>query len=494
LKHGLESCLKEIAKLLFNSLFETFLNTRNLQKYDRIRFLIWKKSLKFATLCGYVKELMLVAMNQLVGIRHEDKYEMEKRVPVIPGHVRKLSEDGIKFLVQHSPKRIIGHEAYEEAGATIVKTLEDAPVIIGVKEIPSSAFETNKTYMFFSHVIKGQKHNMPMLKAMMEKRCQLIDYEKIENQENKRLVFFGRYAGLAGMINSLWSFGQRLLSMGIENPFSELKQCHNYQSLDDAMKAVSKVGNQIATKGMPDALLPVVIGFTGYGNVSKGAQEIAQLLPSIEISPKQLMTPGGLQALSNVIYKVVFKEEDIAIHNDGIEPFELQHYYNNPDQYRNNFEQYIPALSILMNCMYWDAKYPRIVTKDFLKSLYAKGEPKLKVIGDVTCDPDGSIECTHKGTEIEDPVFVYNPATGKPTSGFEGKGILVMAVDILPSELPYDASVGFSEALFPYLKSIITADYSLPYDKLELPEPIRKALILHQGELTPPYRYISQYL
>lgn len=433
-------------------------------------------------------------MNQLVGIRHEDKYEMEKRVPVIPGHVRKLSEDGIKFLVQHSPKRIIGHEAYEEAGATIVKTLEDAPVIIGVKEIPSSAFETNKTYMFFSHVIKGQKHNMPMLKAMMEKRCQLIDYEKIENQENKRLVFFGRYAGLAGMINSLWSFGQRLLSMGIENPFSELKQCHNYQSLDDAMKAVSKVGNQIATKGMPDALLPVVIGFTGYGNVSKGAQEIAQLLPSIEISPKQLMTPGGLQALSNVIYKVVFKEEDIAIHNDGIEPFELQHYYNNPDQYRNNFEQYIPALSILMNCMYWDAKYPRIVTKDFLKSLYAKGEPKLKVIGDVTCDPDGSIECTHKGTEIEDPVFVYNPATGKPTSGFEGKGILVMAVDILPSELPYDASVGFSEALFPYLKSIITADYSLPYEQLTLPDPIKKALILHQGELTPPYRYISQYL
>jgi len=433
-------------------------------------------------------------MNQLVGIRNEDKYVMEKRVPVIPAHVKKLSQEGIQFLVQHSPKRIIGHEAYEESGARIVKSLEDAPVIIGVKEIPSTAFETNKTYMFFSHVIKGQKHNMPMLKAMMEKQCQLIDYEKIENQENKRLVFFGRYAGLAGMINSLWSFGQRLLAQGVDNPFAEIRQTHTYQSLSDAMHAVSRVGNHISQYGMPESILPVVIGFTGYGNVSKGAQEIAHLLPSIEISPRQLLSKGGIKPLNNVIYKVVFKEEDLSVHINGIEPFDLQHYFQNPHEYRNNFEQYIPALSILMNCMYWDAKYPRIVTKDFLKSLYAKGEPKLKVIGDVTCDPDGSIECTHKGTEIEDPVFVYNPATGKPTSGFEGKGILVMAVDILPSELPYDASVGFSEALFPYLKAIIQADYSVPYDQLNLPGPIKKALILHHGELTPPYRYISKYL
>lgn len=433
-------------------------------------------------------------MNQLVGIRHEDKYEMEKRVPVIPEHVKKLGQEGISFLVQHSAKRIIGHEAFEEAGATIVKSLEQAPVIIGVKEIPAATFENNKTYMFFSHVIKGQKHNMPMLKAMMEKRCQLIDYEKIENQENKRLVFFGRYAGLAGMINSLWSFGQRLQAQGIDNPFTELKQTHNYQSLDDAMRAVSKVGNHISTHGMPKGILPVVIGFTGYGNVSKGAQEIAHLLPSIEITPNQLLAPGGIKPLSNVIYKVVFKEEDLSKHLDGAEPFDLQHYYHNPHEYKNNFEQYIPSLSILMNCMYWDSRYPRIVTKDFLKDLYAKGEPRLKVIGDVTCDPHGSIECTHKGTEIEDPVFVYNPLTRTPTSGFDGNGILVMAVDILPSELPFDASVGFSEALFPYLKSIITADYSLPYEKLVLPEPIKKALILHQGELTPPYRYISQYL
>ncbi len=443
---------------------------------------------------GGVAIIHFDTMNQIVGIRHEDKYVMERRVAVIPQHVKRLESEGIKFLIQYSPKRIFGHEAFEEAGARIVQSLNDAPVIIGVKEIPVETFEKGKTYMFFSHVIKGQKHNMPMLRAMMEKQCQLIDYEKIENQEKKRLIFFGRYAGLAGMINSLWSYGQRLEVMGIDNPFSGLRQTHTYKSLEDARQAVSEVGKYIAENGLPDELCPMVIGFTGYGNVSKGAQEIAHLLPSIEITPAKLLEKGGVKPLKHLIYKVVFKESDLSLHKLGVEPFDLQHYYKHPEEYKNQFEQYIPHLSILMNCMYWDTKYPRIVTKDALLKLYTKGEPRLKVIGDVTCDPDGSIECTHKGTEIEDPVFVYDPLKQKTTNGFGGNGILVMAVDILPSELPRDASEAFSEALLPYLKSIITADYTLSFDELKLPGPIKNALILHHGKLTPDYQYIAKYL
>jgi alpha-aminoadipic semialdehyde synthase len=144
--------------------------------------------------------------------------------------------------------------------------------------------------------------------------------------------------------------------------------------------------------------------------------------------------------------------------------------------------------------MYWDDRYPRIVTKDYLEKLYTQGKPKLTVIGDVTCDPDGSIECTHKGTEIEDPVFVYNPFTREPTMGFKGEGILVMAVDILPSELPREASQTFSDALLEFIPAIADADFSEDLDKLDLPPPIKKALILHRGELTPDYKYLQQYL
>ncbi len=144
--------------------------------------------------------------------------------------------------------------------------------------------------------------------------------------------------------------------------------------------------------------------------------------------------------------------------------------------------------------MYWDDRYPKIVTKDYLEKLYKAGTPKLTVIGDVTCDPDGSVECTHKGTEIEDPVFVYNPFTKEPDSGFKGEGILVMAVDILPSELPRESSIAFSDALFNYVKAIAEADYSVSFETLKLPNPIKKAMILHKGELTPDFKYIEQYL
>ena len=39
-----------------------------------------------------------------------------------------------------------------------------------------------------------------MLKKMMALKCNLIDYERIVDEQNKRLIFFGRYAGMAGMI------------------------------------------------------------------------------------------------------------------------------------------------------------------------------------------------------------------------------------------------------------------------------------------------------
>lgn len=433
-------------------------------------------------------------MRHTIGIRHEDKYAMERRVAITPTHVTKLTKEGLHFQVESSPKRVFSDESFRLAGADIVSDLSASDVIFGVKEMPASFFESEKTYIFFSHVIKGQPYNMPMLRALIEKQGNLIDYEKIENEEGKRLIFFGKFAGLAGAINSLWAYGQRLNAMGKANPFSDLKQSHKYQSLDEAKQAVSAAGRRIAHEGMPKAQAPLVIGFTGYGNVSIGAQEIVNLLPGMEISPKQLLELDLESIPPNVVIKVIFKENDLSKPVNESDAFDLQHYYQHPEAYESQFEQYIPKLSILLNCMYWDSRYPRIVTKDYLQKLYAKGEPRLKVIGDITCDPDGSIECTHKGTAIEDPVFVYDPEERSPRMGFQGHGVLVMAVDILPSELPREASISFADALLPFVKAIAEADYQADYEQLNLPSPIKKALIVHKGKLTPPFAYIEKYL
>jgi len=196
----------------------------------------------------------------------------------------------------------------------------------------------------------------------------------------------------------------------------------------------------------------------------------------------------------NLIYKVVFKEEHLVENIDENVEFELHEYYANPEKFRSKFEKYIPHIDMLINCIYWDARYPRIVTKDYLQKLFATGTPKLKVIGDISCDPNGSVECTEKGTEIEDPIFVYHPDTRTYTMGYKGEGVLVMAVDILPSELPRDSSAGFADVLINYVKDIADCDFSEDFLTLDLPNAIKSALILHRGELTPHYKYLEEFV
>ncbi|MEI6747652.1 MAG: bifunctional lysine ketoglutarate reductase /saccharopine dehydrogenase family protein [Bacteroidales bacterium] len=435
-------------------------------------------------------------MSNFIGIRHEDKYVMERRAPLTPRHVERLiNNKKLDIIVQSSAKRIFSDDEFRQAGAVIANDLHQCNVIFGVKEMPESFFEESKTYVFFSHVIKGQKYNMPMLRRMMELKCNLIDYEKIIDEQGKRMIFFGKYAGLAGMINSLWSLGLRLKYYGYDTPFARIKQAHHYASLEDAKKVISEVGQIIAEGGLPPELHPLTIAFTGYGNVSAGAQEILGLLPVKEISPEKLLSLKRRKHLpDNIVYKIIFKEEDLAKPNNPEARFDLHDYYANPANYHGQFEKYVPHISMLMNCMYWDDRYPRLVTKDYLETLYAGGRPKLTVIGDITCDVDGSVECTHHGTVIEDPIFVYDPKTRQPKMGSEGDGLLVMAVDILPSELPRDSSNGFADVLVNFVKPIADADFSEQFEDLDLPKAIKKGLILHNGELTPDYKYLEQFV
>ena len=128
--------------------------------------------------------------------------------------------------IERSAKRVFHDEEFGAAGAELVDKIKTADVILGVKEMPVDFFKEGKTYIFFSHTIKGQPYNMPGLRRMMEKKVNLIDYERIVDEKGRRLIFFGRFAGLAGMVNSLWSLGQRWKEKGYLTPFLELQQTH----------------------------------------------------------------------------------------------------------------------------------------------------------------------------------------------------------------------------------------------------------------------------
>ena len=431
-----------------------------------------------------------------IGIRREDKNEWERRVPLVPEQVRALVCQGIEVLVQPSKIRVFRDDEFTAAGATVSDDLSGCDLVLGIKEFPIPFLREGQAYMYFAHVIKGQKHNMPMLQKLLELKCTLMDYEKVTDEENRRLIFFGNFAGLAGMIETLYALGKRLEWEGTRTPFLGLKRPLKYRTLGEAKAAMEVVGEWIASEGVPEALSPMVFGFTGYGNVSKGAQEIFDILPHETIAPEDLAPfMKSMKFSRRKLYKVVFAEQDLLVPVDRKERFELQDYYQHPEKYRGIFEQYLPYLSVLVNGIYWDARYPRLVTKKWVKDSWAGGKkPRLRVIGDISCDVEGSIECTVKATEPDRPCYVYSPLGGGATEGFEGNGPVIMAVEILPTELPRESSIFFGELLMPYLSEIAKSDLKKDFGELQLPGPIKRSVIVHKGALTPDYTYIAKFL
>lgn len=423
-----------------------------------------------------------------IGIRHEDKYKLERRSPLVPADVSELARnEKIPMVVESSSKRIFTDQEYKMAGAALSDHLEDCDVILGVKEMPENYFKKGKTYVFFSHVIKGQAYNMPMLRNIVHSGSTLIDYERITDSAGRRLIFFGKYAGLAGMINTIWSMGQRYNHLGFSTPFELVKQAYRYSSLEEAKHDIFNAGELIAEKGLPDELQPLVIAVTGDGNVSQGAMEILDLIPGEEISANQLRT-GNIPKTG--IVKVNILPKHYMLHKQG-KTFDLFHYIENPEDYRSEIEDFLPNINVFVNGIYWDERYPRLIKKTWLREMNEKKELKLHVIGDITCDVHGSVECTEKATEIEDPVFIYNLQYDTFEMGFGGSGIAVMAVDILPSELPREASGHFSSELKPFIKDLAMADFSKNFDELVVPSSLKRAIIVYNGELTHDYKYLE---
>lgn len=430
-------------------------------------------------------------MKKIIGIRREDKNIWEKRVPLIPEHLKDLRErHDIKTIVQPFPDRAFKDNEFISAGIEINEDLSNCPTIIAVKEIPISLLMPEKTYLFFSHTIKGQPYNMPLLQKLMDLKCNLIDYEVIANDKNQRLVFFGKFAGLAGMIEGLHGLGKRLKYLGFETTLLKVKQAYEYPDLETAKEEIKTIGEEIRLQGLPSTMAPIVVGFSGYGNVSIGAQEIFDLLPFKEITPDELLNLSDKDNKS--FFKVVFKEIDMFEPLKDNVDFNLQHYFENPEEYKSKFEQYLDKLTLLVNCIYWHDKCPRLITKDYLKN--NSNKVKIQLVSDISIDIDGSIEFSYKATEPDNPAFVYNPRTDEFIDGFEGEGIANITIDNLPTELPRNSSIAFSDSLIDFIPGIVFTDFSKPFDELELSPEIKRALILHRGELTDNFKYLNNHL
>ncbi len=436
-------------------------------------------------------------MIKTIGIRREDKNEWERRVPLVPDDVAELREKyGIKTIIQPSKIRVFSDDDYLRAGAEVSEDLKAADAVIAVKEIPLHLLEEEQTYLFFSHTIKGQPYNMKMLQKLMDLKCNLIDYEPIADRQDNRLITFSGYAGFAGLIESLHAYGKKMELKGYVTPFADIKQAYQYDSLEEAKKHITKIGEIILAKGIPKELAPLAVGFIGYGNVSKGAQEIFDLLPCKTITPRQLedlMAKEDNDSDNHYLYKVIFKEEDLVKPLKGA--FELQEYFDHPERFESVFEQYLPLLKIAINGVFWTEKYPRFITREGLKKNVRSIEKSgIQVIGDISCDINGSIEITKESTMPDKACYTYYAENDSFVDGIQETGISVMAIDNLPCEFPREASNEFSKQLKNFVNGIVTADFKADYNESTLPYEIKQATILYNGRLTEKYKYMSEFI
>ena len=91
--------------------------------------------------------------------------------PITPEHVKHLidnyKDNTLTGIYVQPSQRIFPDSQYEKAGAIITEDLSEADILLGVKRVAKEDnLIPNKTYMFFSHVIKGQPENMNLLKVL----------------------------------------------------------------------------------------------------------------------------------------------------------------------------------------------------------------------------------------------------------------------------------------------------------------------------------------
>ncbi|KAG7456044.1 hypothetical protein MATL_G00247560 [Megalops atlanticus] len=440
----------------------------------------------------------------VMAIRREDINVWERRAPLAPRHIKEITNAGYKVLVQPSNRRAIHERYYEKAGAIIQEDISEASLIIGVKRPPEEKVFTRKTYAFFSHTIKAQEANMGLLDDMLKKEVRLIDYEKMVDANGFRIVAFGQWAGVAGMINILHGLGLRFLALGHHTPFMHIGMAHNYRNVSQAVQAVRDCGYEISLGLMPKSIGPLTFVFTGTGNVSKGAQEIINELPCEFVEPHDLKEVSKSGDMSKVYATVLSRHHHLVRKTDGVyDPLEYEHH---PELYTSHFRESIaPYTTCLINGIYWDPHTPRLLRRLDAQRLMRpversaptmEGSPelphKLLAICDISADTGGSIEFMTECTTIDKPFCMYDADQHIDHDSVEGNGILMCSIDNLPAQLPIEATEYFGDRLCPYIWEMLQSDATRPLDQEEFSPQVRDAVITTNGKLTPKFEYIHK--
>lgn len=396
-----------------------------------------------------------------IGIIREGKNPPDKRVPFTPLQTEEIEQrfPHMKVTVQASNVRCFQDHEYADAGVQVSESVNHCDVLMGIKEVPVDQLIPNKVYLFFSHTIKKQPYNKKLLQEVLKKKIRLIDYETLTDRLGNRIVAFGRFAGIVGAYNGLWTYGKRYGGFTLRRAFD----CFDVNDLKLELRKA--------------ALPPVKIILTGAGRVGKGAMETLDTAGIRKVSPADFLS----QTFHEPVY-VQLGSADYHIRKEGGH-FNREEFHKHPELYSSDFLKFTKVADILMAGAFWNPKAPVLFTKADMQA----ADFKMKVIADITCDIEGSIPSTKKASTISEPVYDYNPNTDTVEQPFSSeKFVTVMAVDNLPCELPRSASEEFGRDLI---------DKILPLFLNDDPDAIlHRATIAKGGELTDTFAYLSDYV
>ena len=394
------------------------------------------------------------------GIIKERKNPPDRRVVFSPNEIKTIQEQFpvVSFKVEPSDIRIFSDAEYQNLGIEVTDDLSDCEVLFGVKEVPVEALIPNKKYFFFSHTIKKQPYNQKLLQAVLEKNIELYDHETIVDAANKRLIGFGRYAGIVGAYNAIRAFGIKF----------ELFKMPKASALKGRDALVQQVKRQI--------IPPIKIVVTGTGKVGSGVKEMLLAMKIKEVSVENFLTKKFTQP--------VFTQIDVLEYNkrmDG-QKLDTKDFYKNPSEYESDFERFTKVADIYISGHFHANAAPQILSQKMLQA----SDCAIKIVADVSCDVNGPIACTLRASTIEDPLYGYLPSENKEVDVFHPAAIVVMAVDNLPCELPKDASEGFGEM---FTQHVIPAFFNNDADGI-----LARAKMTENGVLTERFNYLHDYV
>ncbi len=396
-----------------------------------------------------------------IGIIREGKIPPDSRVPLTPKQCRHIIDNyPVDIKVQTSRGRCYTNEEYSAEGIELTDDVTDCEVLMGVKEVPIAQLIPNKIYFFFSHTIKKQAYNRGLLQAILQKNIRMIDYETLTNERGRRLIAFGRFAGIVGAHNGILTYGRRTGDFSLKR----MKDCHDYAEA----KVIYK------TLKLP-AFKTVV---TGSGRVANGVVEVLNAMNIRRITPEEFLNKTYDEA---VYTQLICK--DYARHK-VTKGFDKPDFYANPQDYESIFAPYTQVADLMINGIYWDNRAPQFFTKTDMK----RDDFNISVIADVTCDiaPVSSIPSTLDASTIADPIFGYDVEKESMTAPHQSGVVDMMTIDNLPNEMPRDASESFGEQ---FLKSVL--EELMEGEKSAV---IQRATITKNGELTPHFQYLTDYV